>query len=51
MLPRLAEFDLRWLAGKPMPTTTSCGDLLCGPIINVRDGTVELDHKPGLGAA
>lgn len=26
-------------------------DLLCGPILNVRDGTVELDHEPGLGVA
>lgn len=26
-------------------------DLLCGPIIHVRDGTVELDHEPGLGIA
>jgi len=24
-------------------------DLLCGPIIHVRDGAVELDHEPGLG--
>lgn len=26
-------------------------DLSCGPILNVSDGTVELDHEPGLGAA
>ncbi|KYG20763.1 mandelate racemase [Bradyrhizobium sp. AT1] len=26
-------------------------DLLCGPIIHVRDGAVELDHEPGLGIA
>ena len=26
-------------------------DLLCGPIINVREGTVELDHEPGLGVS
>ncbi|MGY3081151.1 L-alanine-DL-glutamate epimerase-like enolase superfamily enzyme [Bradyrhizobium sp. LM6.10] len=24
-------------------------DLFCGPILNVREGTVELDQDPGLG--
>jgi D-galactarolactone cycloisomerase len=26
-------------------------DLFCGPVLNVRDGTVELDQEPGLGIA
>jgi L-alanine-DL-glutamate epimerase-like enolase superfamily enzyme len=26
-------------------------DLFCGSIINVREGTVELDETPGLGIA
>lgn len=26
-------------------------DLLCGPVLNVREGTVELNHGPGLGVA
>lgn len=29
----------------------SLRDLLCGPVLNVREGTVELDHGPGLGVA